>query len=296
MFRRVALFLLLVPSCNWAFDIEDTELMPSTGGGTDLDLDSIPDDEDPCIAAMQDEADDYDRDDLLNATDPCPFDPADSQNGNPDTDGDGVNDACDPFPSVAGDSRRCTMRFYNTDLNARLWNETSSTMVWSSSPGSLYANEDSLPSSLASTLDLERVAEPTFDVTLISSGDPFSTHGVRVWARAADPASRDDVGCEVFGGQTYTRIAVALGDGRDVGTPMMLTGTPFPLASSLRIQLTLQPATGAIRCIVSRPPDRWVVTATAPLGPGHLGFGAEGAQLQVTGVAIYDRSAIQPLP
>jgi hypothetical protein len=272
MVRRVAFLLLLGSSCNWAFDIEDTELMPSTGGGTDLDLDSIPDDEDPCIAAMQDETDDYDRDELLTATDPCPFDPATSQNGNPDTDGDGVNDACDPFPTTSGDSRRCTMRFYNTDLNARLWKETSSTMVWSSSPGSLYANEDSLPSNLASTLDLEQVAEPTFDVTLFTSGDPFSTHGVRVWARAADPASRD------------------------VGTPMMLTGTPFPLASSLRIQLTLEPATGAIRCTVSRPPDRWVVTATAPLGAGHLGFGAEGAQVQVTGVAIYDRTTILPLP
>jgi hypothetical protein len=207
-----------------------------------------------------------------------------------------VNDACDPFPALAGDSRRCTMQFFNTDLNSRLWHETTGTTLWSSVPGMLYANEDTAPSSLGATIDLEQVAEPTFDVPIYTTGDAFSTHGVRVWARAADPSSRDDIGCELYGNRTYTRIAVALGDGRDLGTPRMLTGTPFPFDADIRIQLTLQPATGQIRCTVIYPPYRWVVSATGTLGSGHVGFGAEGAQVQIHGLAIYDRTAIVPLP
>jgi hypothetical protein len=295
---RLALVLSLgLTSCNQFFGLEETQLMPSVGGGTDLDLDGVPDDMDPCIAAMLDDTDDYDRDELLNTMDPCPFDSAMSQSGNPDTDGDGVNDACDPFPTMAGDSRRCTMRFYNTDLNARLWHETDTMPTWSSVPGMLVANDDGLPSTLASTLDLEKVAEPTFDVSLYTTTTETSAdHAARVWVRAAAAASRDDVGCEVYGNSTYTRIAIALGDGRDVGTPLMLTGTAFPLESDLRMQVTVIPATGTIRCVLSRFPDRWTVTAVAPLGAGTLGFGSEAFQMQVHGLAIYDRSAVISLP
>jgi hypothetical protein len=296
----VLVCLCATAACNLVYDLEETKLAPAVGGGTDIDLDSIEDTMDPCIAAMLDAEDDYDSDSIPVMTDPCPFDEATSPNGNPDTDGDGVNDACDPFPMMAGDSRRCTMRFYNTDLNSRLWKETDATPAWSSTPGSLYVDDQDsgMASSLASTLDLERgVAEPTFDVaTQNSARELGAVRGIRVWVRAADPASRDDIGCEVFGDQTYTRIAIALGDGRDLGTPMMLTGTPFPLASALRIRVTVIPAEGTIRCTVSRYPDRWTVTATSPFPMGTLGFGAEGLQLQVTGLAIYDRTAVVAVP
>ncbi|HSD88221.1 MAG TPA: hypothetical protein VLB44_11925 [Kofleriaceae bacterium] len=298
MLHRVAgVVALALMGCNAFFGLEETQLKPSVGGDTDLDLDGIPDGMDPCIAAMLDATDDYDNDDVLNSTDPCPFDPANDPKGNPDMDLDGVNDACDPFPAMAGDTHRCTMRFYNTDLNARLWHETDATPTWSSVPGMLYANEDGLPSTLAATFDLEKVAEPTFDVSLYTTTqETGSNHGARVWVRAADPASRDDVGCEVYGNSTYTRIAIALGDGRDVGTPMMLLGTPFPLGSELRMQVTVIPATGMIRCVVSRYPDRWTVSAPATLGRGTFGFGSEGFQMQVHGLAIYDRSAVVALP
>jgi hypothetical protein len=287
---------LALGACNWFYGLEPTELNPVTGGGTDLDLDSVPDDMDPCIAAKLDETEDYDRDLLPNLSDPCPFDDAMSQNGNPDTDQDGISDACDPFPQVPGDTRRCMMRFYNQDLNARLWHETDATPTWSSVSGALVADDDGMASTLAATLDLESSMQPTFDADVIAQGDPFAMHGVRMWARAADPASRDDVGCEIYGDRTYTRIAVALGDGRDIGMPMNLIGTPFPLSAALRIQLTLIPATGEIRCTISRFPDRWQVTAKATLIPGRLGFGSEGVQTQVTGLAIYDRQNVQPLP
>jgi len=283
--------------CNQFFGLEETKLVPGVGGGTDLDLDGVSDEQDPCIAAMLDATDDYDRDDIPNSMDPCPFDPANSANGNPDGDNDGVNDACDPFPTMAGDSHRCTMRFYNTDLNARLWHETDTMPTWSSVPGMLYANDDGLPSTLVATLDLEKVAEPTYDVSLYTTTQETSSdHGARVWVRAADPSSGDDVGCEIYGNTTYTRIAIALGDGRDVGTPLMLSGTPFPLGSELRMQVTVIPGTGVIRCVVSRFPDRWTVSAPATLGMGKLGFGSEGFQMQVHGLSIFDRSTVTPLP
>ncbi len=294
------LVCLCVTGCNFVYDLEETKLAPAVGGGTDIDIDGIDDTMDPCISALLDAEDDYDNDDIPVMTDPCPFDPANSQSGNPDTDGDGVNDACDPFPMVAGDSRRCTMRFYNTDLNSRLWKETDPTPDWTSSPGSLYVDDrdSGVASSVAATIDLERgVAEPTFEVYTQNSAHELGlTNAIRVWVRAADPASRDDIGCEIYGDQTYTRIAIALGDGRDVGTPMMLTGTPFPLASALRVQVTVVPTDGTIRCTVSRFPDRWTVTATSPFPMGRFGFGAEGLQLQVHGLAIYDRTDVVALP
>ena len=70
----------------------------------------------------------------------------------------------------------------------------------------------------------------------------------------------------------------------------------FPLGAALRIQVTVVPATGTIRCTVSRFPDRWTVTATSPLPAGRFGFGAEGLQMQVQGLAIYDRAEVIALP
>jgi hypothetical protein len=132
---------------------------------------------------------------------------------------------------------------------------------------------------------------------MIANGSSAAFHAVRVWARAADPATRDDVGCELSGDGTSIRIAVVLGDGRDVGTPKSVFA-PFPLGIDLRAQMSAGPDSLSpnIRCSFAWQTMRYTVTAAQALPAGQVGFGAEGTQLSITGLVVYDRDAVLPYP
>ena len=284
----------LAAGCNQVFGLEDTERAPDIGGGTDLDLDGVSDDQDPCLASAQDAVEDTDRDMLTNLDDPCPWDDAAQTLG--DADQDKLPNECDPFRDSAGDTRRCTMRFLNPDLNARLWHERDGTSEWIPFPGALTSMSFESTASVVSTIDVVGMGEPTLDVDLIIHSDPSITHAVQTWARAADATSPNDLGCELSGNTTYTRLAIVLGDGRDLASQMI--ATPFPLAAGMRMRLTYAADTVSpnLRCTVSRYPDQWTVTASTALPPGRIGFGVVGGQLQVTGLAIYDRTSPLPVP
>jgi hypothetical protein len=246
------------------------------------------------VAAAQDEAEDSDRDLLTNRDDPCPWDDAALTLG--DADMDGISNECDPFQTAAGDTRRCTMRFLNPDLNAHLWRERDGTTEWVPAPGSLSTMSFDATASVVSTIDMVAMGEPTLDVDLIVQSDPTINHAVQTWARAADATSPNDLGCELSGNSTYTRLAIVLGDGRDLANQMIFT--PFPLATGMRMRLTYAADTVSpnLRCTVTRYPDRWTVSATMALPPGRIGFGVAGGQVQVTGLAIYDRTSPLPVP
>ena len=284
----------LAAGCNQVFGLEDTERAPDLGGGTDLDLDGVSDDSDPCLASAQDEVEDSDRDKLANRDDPCPWDDAALTLG--DADGDKIPNECDPFQTASGDTRRCTMRFLNPDLNARLWHERDGTAEWIPFAGALSTMSFDATASVVSTIDLVGMGEPTLDVDFIIQSDPTIDHAVQTWARAADATSPNDLGCELYGNSTYTRLAIVLGDGRDLATKMIFT--PYPLATGMRMHLTYaaDSVSPNLRCTVSRFPDTWTVSAAMALPPGRVGFGVVGGQLQVTGLAIYDRASPLSVP
>jgi hypothetical protein len=291
---------ILAPSCNQVFDLDKTRPAPDPGGdggmmGIDLDLDDIPDDQDPCVAAATDFTQDEDQDEIINGEDPCPLD--DTTQTPVDGDGDTIPNTCDPFPASGGDRKRCTMTFNNPDLNMRLWHESDALAEWETGAGVLHTAGAQGVANLVSTIRIDGSAQPSYDVQMTANANGGGFHFVRVWARAADPATRDDVGCELSGDAGSVRIAVVLGDGRDVGTPTTVFA-PFPSGIDLRVQMSAGPSSLVpnMRCSFAWQSVRHTVTAPQALPAGQVGFGVDNAQLSVTGLVVYDRDTVQPYP
>jgi hypothetical protein len=295
---RVLGLVVIGASCNQVFGLDPTQPAPvgdDVAGGVDVDLDGIPDDLDPCIAAASDITQDEDQDGIINGDDPCPLD--DTTQSPLDGDGDQITNACDPFPATPGDTRRCAMTFNNTDLNLRLWHESDTLAKWETVPGALHTVDSNDVANLVSTIRIDGSAQPSYDVQMIANGSSVGFHAVRVWARAADPATRDDVGCELSGDAMSIRIAVVLGDGRDVGSPKSVFA-PFPLGIDLRAQMSAGPDSLSpnMRCSFAWQSVRHTVTAPLALPAGQVGFGTETTQLSITGLVVYDRDVVQPYP
>jgi len=299
MIGRLALVLGLgtaTAGCNQVFGLDPTVAAP--GGDdvidVDLDLDGIPDDRDSCLAAAADLTQDEDYDGLPNGDDPCPLD--DTTQAPLDTDSDGVTDLCDPFPSH-GDTKRCAMMFNNPDLTMRLWHESDGLMKWGTTAGDLHTVDGQGVTNIASTIRIDGSAQPTYDVSMIANASSAAFYTVRVWARASDPATPNDVGCELAGDANHVRVAVVLGDGRDFGA-RTLVGTPFPVGIGLRIRMSVGPdaLSPNMRCSFAWEFQRHTVTAPLVLPVGEVGFGTEDTQVSITGLVVYDRDDVQPYP
>lgn len=299
----VAVVLSVGASCNQVFGLKQTEVAPFGGGdgdgggsnGPDLDLDGLPDDGDPCVAAALDLTQDEDQDELTNLDDPCPLD--DTRMNPVDGDLDQIPNTCDPFPARAGDTKRCVMTFNNTDLNGKLWQETDALAKWETTAGNLHTVDAFGISNIVSTIRIDGSAQPSYDVDMTANGSASTFHAVRVWARAANPATPGDVGCEISGDANSVRLAVVLGDSRDFGAKT-LVGKAFPVVVDLRIQMSAGPdaLVPNMRCSFAWGIERHTVTAPLALPAGQVGFGAEDTQLSVTGLVVYDRADVQPYP
>jgi hypothetical protein len=305
MIGRLALVLglgIVGVGCNQVFNLDKTVPAPGgddDGGGDggiliDLDLDGIPDDQDPCLAAAMDATQDEDMDGIANAADPCPLD--DTTQTPLDGDGDLIPDTCDPFPATGGDTKRCTMTFNNTDLNLRLWHESDALMKWGTMQGNLHTVDGQGMTNVVSAIRIDGSAQPSYDVELNANGDSAVFHTVRLWARAADPHTNADVGCEISGNASSVRLAVVLGDGRDFGAQSLFEA--FPLGIDLRIQMSVGPDSLSpnVRCSFAWQFQRHTVKAPMVLPVGQVGFGTEDTQVAITGLVIYDRDDVRPYP
>lgn len=290
--------LAVAAGCNQVYGLDQTQLTPVEAGvivGADLDLDSIPDDFDDCLAPMRDAADDYDVDGAPAATDLCPFDPDPVV----DIDGDGIPDACDPFPKAAGDRRRCYMSFGSTDLNARLWKPRDDKDEWTSREGELFTKTPTATSGLVSTIDLEVPVQTTFDAAVTLNNASPGIYAFRVWARAADAPDNRELGCELSGDANSTRFAVVRGNDMDIPGGASTAFLAFPRSVPVRIRLTLAPSgTGVdIRCAFAWAAVEGVVKAHVDdMPPGRVAFGTENLQAAVSALAIYERDMVEPLP
>ena len=287
--------LVLSAGCNWLYGLDETKLRPGTG--VDLDLDSIPDDFDDCIAPMRDAEDDLDADQLVAANDPCPFDGASAG----DTDGDTLHDTCDPFPSTLGDRQRCYMSFSSIALNDRIWKARDTTNQWTSSEGQLSTKTLGVTSGLVSTLELAPAVQSTLDavVTLTPPADGHTAF--RIWGRAAETFDNQELGCELSGDSTgqATGIRVAVVRGNDVDVASTSGLLAFPMFIPVRVRMTLAASgTGMdVRCVFSwSTVEAQVKAHIDEEPPGRVAFGVENAIAQVLALAIYERDTIAPLP
>lgn len=294
MFDRSALVVLLLAGCNQIYGLDPTTIREA-GLLTDIDLDGVGDDVDPCLAPVRDEIDDMDADGVLAKDDACPFDDVQGT----DADADGVPDACDPFRTSGGDRLRCYMSFGSTELNARLW-KGRGTMDWTSREGELYVTLLDHPTGVVSTIDLEGT-QTTFE-TFVSLANSNTTgpYAFRLWARAAETPDNKELGCEISGtsgSPASVRVAVVRGNDMDIAARTLFT--PFPLAFPTRVALTIARGGSGVdvRCRFRWSTfDEAVKATVAEMPVGRVAFGTEELAANVSALAIYERDDVQPLP
>ncbi len=271
--------VLCLVGCNQIYGLEGTT---APGTGTDIDLDGVPDDMDPCIASAADMRDDTDSDGVTNDVDLCPIDM-----GGTDGDGDQIPENCDPFPGVTGDRHRCTMTFKSADLNERMW--VDDTKNWMLVGGLVTTNV----ATLVASHDLDGAAEATIDVFANMSPPPLNTHEMfvpefRLWIRTG---SGSDLGCAIAavpgGGST-----LAIVDGTK---QLAVVSGSYPTVPFRMVATFASDTTGGdnVRCRFRGAGDAspTEVRTRAPIPNGHVGFDFNGSfgYGSITTLAIYER-------
>ncbi|MEJ7602310.1 MAG: hypothetical protein WKG01_30715 [Kofleriaceae bacterium] len=267
---RVAVLLLMI-GCDGASSIEG-----------DRDGDRIGDDVDPCLATAAEDAEDLDGDGRTGDTDPCPFDATDS-----DRDGDTVPDACDPFPDLAGDTHRCTMPLLDEALAGTIWTPRTGAQPWQIRDG-LRTDPGSF-ASIVSQVGFEHATTTTFDVRVtLEEETTTSERYFKVWARAGEQPTRQDLGCALAATGEQAWRVVLFGDGVEASA---FVGLPIPTEARVQITVATTAAGSNVRCVIT-PTGGDGYTVIAPdvvaLPPGTLGFGVEEAGAAITGIGIYD--------
>lgn len=277
--------LLLACGCNQLFGIEhtvqstvDANLMDADLRA-DIDADGLADIVDPCIAGPIDELHDLDLDGIPNGVDTCPFDAAKA-----DVDQDGVSGACDVFPVLPGDRRRCVMSFRDYDLNPLLWRPRPGEEGWDVT----YMTARSARSgTIVAVTPLEGTGTTTIEVHASLGVGPTSADGgtFRLIVRGNPVTAGTDTGCEVTRG---------IG-GLDLATVPAGVKTSVPTASSdFLLSATFVPSgtTDApnLRCTLDTLGG--VVGSFAlnvELPGGRVALSATNLDVTVKGLGVYER-------
>ncbi len=299
MLRR-DLIALACTGCSQVFDISPTILVDAAPlyldaappAPPDRDRDGIVDADDPCISSIADPLADYEGDSYPNGTDACPFD---YELDNTDSDGDGVFAVCDPFPSLAGERRRCIMAFQNPTITRELlvprtedtatWDLLSPTNITGIGTGTILAAERiEAPAPLVTTYQTLFYASPA------TTG---GTAGAILWLRAGASAQPSDVGCQVRGTSSAATLT--------------LLGAPSPTSAALpagitswKVTATFAPSVGGrsnVRCAALPgfgDGTPVVVAAEIALPDGAAGFGVDGT-VSSGGLWILERDDLPPL-
>jgi hypothetical protein len=276
--------------CNWAFKLDATDLAPPIDADrpdadprADLDRDRLVDVEDPCIAPDVDLLVDSDDDMTRNGLDSCPWHPGNFA----DTDGDGIADPCDPFPTT-GDRLRCLMALTDPDMNVLMWKPRE--LV---TPPWILFNPRSLlgeTGSISADWPFEATGTTTYDVMLIL---PINSRPrVQLLVRAAATPQATDVGCElVIQNNLWTFSIVP-------GRLAASTFPPFSTGGRFHVSMTIEPGNAAevanVRCSVRVVGASLTTKAYVPLSPGHLGFATTEA-IAIGGISVYERDDAPPL-
>ncbi len=277
--------MLCLVGCNSVFGLDSTEIEPDIGSGTDIDLDGIRDDMDPCIASAEDLREDTDSDGMKNDVDRCPLDV-----GGSSTDGDDIPESCDPFPGIAGDRLRCSMTFNSADLNRRLWVDANDD--WSYANGALTTS-GGMPTSVVASVEVDRAPETTIDLAGFWSPLPDNSNSfifnptLRIWIRTSSGSASSDLGCELSGSQGMSRLAIVDGSGA-VHDTISLPTTP-PTGFRLKLTYGVDASTPNLRCRLDSPVME--VRAQLPLPAGHVGLSFVGDfdMAAITSLEIYER-------
>ncbi len=289
--RRCELIALAIAAsgCNAVLGIEETiaiDAAPTTDSpppDPDLDRDGTLDAEDPCIATMLDVETDSDGDSVANTVDDCPFDAT----VGPNADGDGVQDACDPFPAVGGDRIRCVMAMRNPGLNARLWSERAGAAGWTFAGSGLAATDSG---TIVATAEIDAPISTSFDVYASISGRTGAVSQFTLWLRTGTTPSPADVGCQLSGDATSSMLSLVHG-GAPITTPIARTFTGV-----IRIRATLEPGAGGttVRCELAYtaylPLAVPVLSAAVAVPAGRIGFSSLNANVGIYGITIMDRA------
>ncbi len=290
----IAVGFSLVAACNLVFTLEAPDARVVDGAVSDLDQDNLPDDTDGCITAGADDSqasgNDGDNDGIFNGADSCPFDFRFPEIV--DIDGDGVDDACDPFieaPGAGKDRRRCTMSFSNSDLNAALWLPRTAPGSWSLAGNTLH-HQPADPGSIVAARDFEQANSTTYDAKVTVFW------GENDWDFAmilrGDPATADlDVSCTVeLDSSARMRLHARQGD--QTLQSMELSSSMAP-AFGFRLIGTIE-TTGELRCVATDMGGAPLASVRSALSPdvrrGRFGFDARGVGADIHGLAIYERS------
>lgn len=275
--------------CNAAFGLEATAVLDASvpieidAAPPDRDRDGVYDDEDPCIASIADRLTDIDGDGSVNEDDDCPFDTGGTSD--PDADGDGVGDACDPLESFGGDRMRCVMAFQNPTITREvfvpregdtgMWNLLLFSSIRGVGTGTLVATET-----------FEAPTSTSYDLPLVIE-TPAGTASFTLWLATTELAAASDLGCEARGDASSVTVALR-------GTSMSSVVGGRALQQLTRIQATLLHGVSGrnnVRCVFHfGSAARAEIRAEVPLvSRARIGLGIESLSTYVFGLTILER-------
>lgn len=292
---RALVLLLLTGACNQVFGVEQTGAYPDADLRPDRDDDGIADVEDECIVPAVDLASDLDMDGVPSSEDRCPLG---SSLNEPDGDGDGLYDNCDPFAAAAGDRHLCSMYFGSIELTGSLWKARPGEHIWAISDGYVIGFDgDETTSMIAAERIVPRTGSSTMD--FIWGAIPFSDDSVfRVWISAGPTPSPSDVACDVVSSATGTGVTLR-------GATMVAESTGDPNVGSgihlMRVQFQPGKAGINIACTIgyqsSVDMDTKVLTATGHFDGelGDQGFAVPLGALLVYNIVTYHSPEQPPL-
>jgi len=204
---RWGLTVIALAGCNSVFDLDETELDTRP----DRDADRIPDEEDDCIASMDDLTFDSDGDGIANGDDSCAL----LYNVGVDSDLDGVDDACDPFPTVAGDRRRCANAFRDRALTVSFF-ESRRPEEFAVGRGFIIGPQGA--DAVAALPLFSDAGTSMFDAISSSVADNQS-YNIALLVSAGEAPGPTDLACVVVASQTSTAIVLQGGTQRFASPP-----------------------------------------------------------------------------
>ena len=285
-FRDSLFVLALAPGCNQVYGLEPTKLRDDVDamGLPDRDRDGIPDPEDGCISAGADLTADSDVDGAINMEDLCPFYFSESA----DADADNVYDECDPLPMLGGDRRRCVMAFQSPTINSELWApRTGESSTWNLLGTTGLTGQGS--GALVAEERFEGPVTTSYTLAIAPVVPPTTTSAVTLWLRTRETSAASDVGCELRGDGTSSRLKI-LGS-----TPVASVQIARPVGSAAQLQATISPTAPSgranVRCRVHVANTFMfpTVSAEVALPAGNLAFAVDGAAWRFVGLMIMDR-------
>jgi hypothetical protein len=198
----------------------------------------------------------------------------------PDSDGDGIADACDPSPLP--DRVRCVMGFADPDFDVEMWRPRETPAAW----------DVHFPRYLATATNGSVVADWPFEGPAITTYEltglvqPTTTY-FTVLPRAARQPGSDEIGCTLRAGSRWTvTISGAVAAVAAVGAMSDAFVSPF----WMQVTIATHASGGGVtlRCS-ARLETSPVATVEATVELPYGTFGPSSDRAYVHGIVVYER-------